>query len=74
MHDWNDAAGDPEYVWPGHDVYFCHKAHDAGIKIYCDLSLTSLHATTQWVGEKTFQSYRAVNPLPETEVINQCLT
>ena len=71
MHDWRNAGEDPGYIWPGHDVYFCRKAQEAGVPIYCDMSLTSLHAgKVQWIGPKTFETYQKINPTPQAEVIH----
>lgn len=54
----------------GYDGYFCNKAREAGIKIWCDMGLTSPHMTTARINERTFRTHLKMNPLPEDEVIN----
>lgn len=54
----------------GYDTYFCNKARAAGIKIWCDMGLTSPHMASHRIGEQTFRTHMKMNPLPEDEVIN----
>lgn len=53
-----------------HDNYFCEKAQEAGIKIWCDFRVTSPHMSQHRVTEITFRSYNEMNPVDEEDLIN----
>ena len=53
-----------------HDNYFCKKAQEAGIKIWCDFTLTSPHMSTHRVTEHTFRTYTQMNPAKEEDLID----
>lgn len=48
-------------VYPSEDVYFSELCTAAGIKLWCDTTLTSPHQTESWVDEETFRNVLAAN-------------
>jgi len=69
--EWPWFINDPHYpskTLGSHDNYFCQKAKEAGIKIWCDFTLTSPHGGTHWVTEQTYRTYCQVNPIPEEDI------
>ena len=53
-----------------HDNYFCEKAQEAGIKVWCDFNITSPHMATHRVVEQTFRSYHQINPVDEEDLFD----
>ena len=54
-------APDPDYP---------EMAQKAGIKIYCDFTLTSPHMASHRVTEQTYRTFCEVNPIPQEELID----
>jgi hypothetical protein len=46
-------------VWPGEDMGFCLKCHDAGIDLYVDTTITSPHLIDAEVDEEAYRAYIA---------------
>jgi len=66
-------VNEPDLVNQGlgsHDHYFCKLAQKAGIKIYCDFTLTSPHMASHRVTEQTYRTFCEMNPIPTEELID----
>jgi len=69
-----DFSGAAAGKYPGEDMWFCQRAREAGIGVWCDLSTVSPHLIERWVDAGTFQSYRAQQadvqrPLSEADLV-----
>jgi len=58
MYDYSDMSAGEDYQYPGSDMYFCKKVRDAGIKIYCDTSITSPHIGYKLAGKESYERQR----------------
>jgi hypothetical protein len=56
MYDYSDMQAGINYQYPGSDAFFCKQARKAGIKIYCDTTLTSPHISEKLVGENEYKN------------------
>lgn len=56
---WNDYSKVMEDAWPGEDMGFAEKCHQAGIKMYVDTSVTSPHLIDAVVEEDSFRTFIA---------------
>ena len=45
--------------WPGEDLWFCRLCREAGIKMYCDTTVTSPHMIDATVDETVFRAFLA---------------
>ena len=54
--------------WPGEDIGFSNKCRDAGIKLYCDTTLTSPHLTTSKIDESTFRNHLKAQNTPLVDI------
>ena len=62
--EWPWFVNDPHYetqTLGSHDNYFCEKAQAAGIKVWCDFTLTSPHISTHRVTENTWRTFMEMN-------------
>jgi len=51
-----------DFNYPGEDVYFCKKCKDAGIRIWCDTTITSPHLGKRWIDKATLDEYLKQHP------------
>ena len=52
---WDDA-------WPGEDIGFSRKCKDAGISMWCDVTVTSPHITPAGIDEKSWRKWLEKHP------------
>ena len=63
-----EAIGEPYFQFAyvgkrfvGEDIWFCHQAHRAGYKVWCDTTLHSPHQGDHLVSERQFREWMAAN-------------
>ncbi len=56
-YDYSMATRQSGRVWITEDVTFCLAAHKAGIRMWVDTSIDSQHASTSFIGRRTYESY-----------------
>lgn len=61
-------------LYPSEDVYFCKKAREAGIRIFCDTRVDSPHAITNYVTEDTYRTYLEAHSVKAQDAIQESLS
>ena len=58
MYDYSKMTLDPDYQYPGPDMYFCNKAVEAGYEIFVHPDLTSPHISTKLITRKEYENLK----------------